>query len=169
LQLHAFEGIVDINLETAQLLVRMPTLQRVEPYRVTPDALRLLAHSLPDLHTLTVYLDEATPESGWAVVRDGLAACHQLTALTLEWTPVKQLAALLLVLPPSVRKLDIVCCDGFLQSDAVLLCVAEGGLRQLERLHVRLQWHEYDEQKVAEWSTRQRACAPWIAAVVREA
>jgi hypothetical protein len=84
-------------------------------------------------------------------------------------TPLEELAALLLALPPSMRKLDIHECFGFLQSDAFFQCVTEGGLRQLERLHVRLQRDEYDQQKVAAWLTQQRVCAPWIHAMLHEA
>jgi O-acetylhomoserine/O-acetylserine sulfhydrylase-like pyridoxal-dependent enzyme len=102
------------------------------------------------------------------MVRDSLAACRQLTDLTLVSTPVEELASLLLALPPSLRKLDIRDCAGFLQSDAFFQCVADGGLRQLERLHVRLQRNEYDQQKVAAWLAQQRVCVPWINAALRK-
>jgi hypothetical protein len=166
LQLHAVERFHDLTLETAQLLIRIPALQRVEPYSITSDALKLLAHGLPDLHTLTVDVSVVTPESGWAAVRDSLAACHQLTSLTLKSTPVKELAALLIALPPSLRKLDIRDCAGFLQSDAVFQCVTEGGLHQLEQLQVHLLWRERDQVKVEAWRVRVRACAPWVKAVM---
>jgi hypothetical protein len=168
LQLHAVEGLGELNLQRAQLLIRMPTLQRVEPCSITPDALTILAHGLPDLHTLTVCVSGATAKGGWPVVRDSLAACHQLTDLTLIETPLEELAALFLALPPLVRKLDIRYCDRFLQSDAFFHCVSAGGLRQLELLEVwfirNLSVNEF-RQQAAEWQTRRRACAPWIKAV----
>jgi hypothetical protein len=172
LQLHAFEGIgVDgsmpsFGLNHAQLLVRMTTLQRVDPNRITPDALRILAHGLPNLHTLKANVRGVTPESGWAVVCDGLAACRQLTALTLVATPLEELAALFLALPPSMRKLDLHSCDGFLQSSAFFHCVSEGGLRHLALFRVRLRRSEFDRPQVAEWQQRRRACAPWIKTVI---
>jgi Leucine-rich repeat (LRR) protein len=166
LQLHAVEEIDELNMQRAQLFIRMPTLQRVEPIRITPDALKTLAHGLPDLHTLIVNVSEATAESGWPAVRDSLAACHQLTDLTLVATPLEELSALLLALPPSLRKLDIRHCAGFLQSDAFFQCVAEGGLRQLEQLHVQLRWNEHDAEKVEAWHVRLHACAPWMKAVI---
>jgi hypothetical protein len=174
LQLHFFDGLDReyLDLRKAQVLVRMTTLQHVEPHSITADALQLLARSLPDLHTLTVGIRPRKVDGSliydWPLVRASLTACHQLVALTLWSIPLEELCELLLALPPSVRKLDIRDCDGFLQSDAAFQCVAEGGLRQLEQLHVRLQWHEYDEQEVAAWLTRQRACAPWINAVLSE-
>jgi hypothetical protein len=166
LQLHHLDGIAELNLQIARLLIRMPTLQRVESWSTMPDALQLLAHGLPDLHTLSVRVNEATPKSGWAVVRDCLAACRQLTALTLAFTPSNELTALLLALPPSVRKLDILYCYGLLHSDAFFHCVSASGLRQLERLTVRLQRNELDRQKVAEWQARMAGVAPWINAVI---
>jgi hypothetical protein len=178
LQLHAFEGIYELNLETAQLLVRMPTLQRVEPDRITPDALQLLAHGLPDLRTLQIN----TPPRGWSpaghrttqvydwpTFRAGLAACHQLTDLALVEAPLEEIGALLLALPPSVFKLDINYCDGFLQSDAFFHCVTGGGLRQLHQLQVFLDRSRDDEGNsacMAAWLERQRACAPWIKVVL---
>jgi hypothetical protein len=173
LQLLAIEWNGWLNSKIAQLLVHMPTLQRVEPRSIAADALPLLAHGLPDLRTLTINLGprrvDRTMVYDWPLVRENLSACRRLTTLTLVATPVDELAALLLALPPSMRKLDIRDCVGFLQSDALFQCVAEGGLRQLERLHVRLQWHEHEQQKVAEWPAwlvRLRACAPWINVVL---
>jgi hypothetical protein len=173
LQLHSFVDGDRLDLKRAKLLTRMATLQRVEPWAITPDALRLIAHGLPDLHTLAVWVSGVTPESGWAVVRDGLAACRQLTSLTLESTPQEELTALLLALPPSVRKLRILHCSDFLRSDAFFTCVAEGGLCQLQTLRVQLECNEEDEDNsafmvpvIASWLTRQRACAPWIHTVI---
>jgi hypothetical protein len=166
LQLHHLDGIDELNLQIARLLIRMPTLQRVKSWRTMPDALQLLAHGLPDLHTLSVRVNEATPKSGWAVVRESLAACRQLTALTLEFTPANELAAVLLALPPSVRRIDICYWDVFLLADAFFQCVSAGGLRQLERLAVRLQRNELDRPQVAEWQARMAGFAPWIDAVI---
>jgi hypothetical protein len=143
----------------------------VKPWSITPDALKVLAHGLPDLHTLIVNIYEATAKSGWPVVRDSLAACRQLTDLTLANMPLEELAALLLALPHSVRELGIHYCDGFLQSDVFFHCVSAGGLRQLELLDVclirDLPVNEF-RQQVAEWQERQRDCAPWIKARVEE-
>jgi hypothetical protein len=141
----------------------------VEPYSITSVALKIIAHGLPDLHTLTVDVSVVTPESEWAAVRDSLAACRQLTALTLQWTPLEELnfAAFLLALPPSVCKLEIRHCTGFLQSDAFFQCVSEGALRHLEQLQVCLPRNEFEPQKVTAWLTRQRACVPWIKAVIK--
>jgi hypothetical protein len=177
LQLHTFEGHEAgyITLERAELLARMTTLQRVEPWRITPEALRLLAHGLPNLHTLVVHMNVSTPESGWAIVRDSLAVCHRLTFLTLVWPSVNELTALLLALPPSVLKLDIRLCPRFLQSEAFFQCIAAGGLRRLEHLHfwmdlslvnIEYNWNMYTD--AARWHARQRACAPWINAVLHE-
>ena len=168
MQLHHFDALndVDIDLARAELIVCMPTLQDVESCSITPDALRLLAHGLPDLHTLQlrVHVSGSSPDSEWAVVCEGLAACHQLTALTLWEPPLEELAALFLALPPLLRKLDIHECGGFLQSAAFFQCVAEGGLRHLELLRV---WLPRSEQpRVAAWQECRRACAPWIHAEI---
>jgi hypothetical protein len=170
LQLHAVEEIEELKLNRAQLLIPMTTLQRVEPGRITPDALKTLAHGLPNLHTLKVNVRGVTPESGWPVVRDSLAACRQLTSLTLVATPLNELAALFLALPPSVRKLGILHCSVFLRSDVFFTCVAEGGLRQLEQLHIQLRFEEDEDNSalMAAWIARQRACAPWIQAALGE-
>jgi hypothetical protein len=168
--LHDFEGFdhKDCDLDRAELIVRMPMLQRLEPRYITPEALQRVAHGLPNLRTLQLSLDprrDATHVSDWSMVRESLAACHQLTALTLAKPPVEELAAVLLALPPSLRKLDIFYCAGFLQSDAFFQSVTEGGLRQLQQLHVRLEFYEEDDSNpalIAAWLTRQRACAPWI-------
>jgi hypothetical protein len=150
-------------------------LQRLKPHSISPEALQLIAHGLPDLRTLTINLKpdwvDETDVYDWPLARESLAACHQLIDLTLVETPLEQISALLLALPLSVRKLDIRDCEGFLQSDAVFQCVAEGGLRQLEQLHIRLRFEEDEDNSVimASWLTRQRACAPWIHALVREA
>jgi hypothetical protein len=173
LQSHSFVDGDRLDLKRAKLLTRMPTLQCLKPWAITPDALRLIAHGLPDLHTLAVWVSGVTPESGWAVVRDGLAACRQLTSLTLESTPQEELTALLLALPPSVRKLRILHCSAFLRSDAFFSCVAEGGLCQLQTLRVQLEFNKQDEDNsalmvpvMAAWLARQRACAPWINTVI---
>jgi hypothetical protein len=178
LQLHAFEGIYELNLETARLLIRMPTLQRLEPDLITPDALQLLARGLPDLRTLQINTPprrwnsagrRLTQAYDWAMFRAGLAACRQLTDLTLMETPLQEIGALLLALPPSMRKLDIRDCVNFLQSDVFFQCVSEGGLRQLEQLNVRLGFDEKNEDnsaRMATWLARQRVCAPWIKAVL---
>jgi hypothetical protein len=170
LQLHSFVTADQVDLKRAKLLIHVTTLQRVEPARITPDALKVLAHGLPDLRTIKIDLSPYWPDppqvDDWPMVCEGLAACHQLTTLTLVSTPVKELAALLLALPPSVRKLDIRDCDGFLHSDSVFHCVAEGGLRQLERLQVQLVWRERDNEKVKTWLERFRACAPWVKAMI---
>jgi hypothetical protein len=177
LQLHHFDGLgyVDITLARAQLLVRMTTLQRLEPFHITPDALQLLAHGLTDLHTLKVEIQPRQVDlpqvDDWPLVRDSLAVCRQLTVLTLKSTPLDELAVLLLALPPSVRKLDIHDCAGFLQSDVFFQCVAEGGLRQQEQLHVELEFYERNAGNPAlrvAWLARQRACAPWINAVLNK-
>jgi hypothetical protein len=163
LQLHTFITQSQVDLARAELLASIPTLQRVEPFSLTPDALRLLAHGLPDLHTLKVSVHWTTPASKWTIVRDSLAACRQLTALTLQWAPLEELAALLFALPLSVRKLDLLQCVGVLQSDVFFQCVAEGGLRQLKQLHIR---HTSEASDVAAWRARMSDCAPWINAMV---
>jgi hypothetical protein len=174
LQLHAFEGLSTLDLETAQVLLRMPTLRRVMPCSLTSDALQLLAHGIPDLHTLKIDIKPREVDGfvlyDWSLVCNSLAACRQLTALTLVATPLEEFAALFLALPPSVRKIGIHRCAGFLQSDAFFQGVTEGGLRQLEQLHIWLELDEVDEFNSAinaAWLTRQRACAPWINAVLR--
>jgi hypothetical protein len=142
--LHGFEGFdhKDCDLDRAERIVRLPMLQRLKPHSISPEALQLIAHGLPDLRTLTINLKpdwvDETDVYDWPLARESLAACHQLIDLTLVETPLEQISALLLALPLSVRKLDIRDCEGFLQSDAVFQCVAEGGLRQLEQLHIRL-------------------------------
>jgi hypothetical protein len=175
LQLHFFGGLDRygqyFDLKDAQVLVRMVTLQRVEPRFITPEALQLIARGLPNLCTLQLRLDprwrDATHVSDWSMVRESLAACRQLTSLTLVATPLEELAALLLALPPSLRRLDIRECAGFLQSDAFFQCVAKGGLRHLHQLHVELAFYEEDESDPAlnvAWLARLRAGAPWISA-----
>jgi hypothetical protein len=170
LQLHAFEGIYDLNLETAQLLICMPTLQRVEPERIRPNALHLVAHGLPDLRTLRIdarsrWGDE-TDVVDWRMIRESLAACRQLASLTLQSPPLEELIALLPVLAPSVRKIDI-HCESVLQSDAFFQCVAEGGLRQLHQLRIRHSGGDrYEAREVAAWRARMADCAPWINAMV---
>jgi hypothetical protein len=174
LQLHAFEGFGELNLNKAQLLIHMPTLQRVDPRSIAADALHLLAHGLVDLRTLKINLDprrvDRTMVYDWPMVHESLAACRQLIALTLLSTPLEELAALLRALPPSLRKLDILYCPGFVQSDAFFQCVAEGGLRQLQQLHVSLAFDEDESDPAlnAAWLTRLDVCAPWITAVLRE-
>jgi hypothetical protein len=170
LQLHHLGGIDKLDLQGAQLLVRIPTLQRVESYRIMPDALQLLAHGLPDLHTLVVNVLDWSPDERLAAVRESVAVCHQLTALKLMWISMDDLAALRRALPPSLRKLDILYCPGFVQSDAFFQCVAEGGLRQLQQLHVSLAFDEDESDPAlnAAWLTRLDVCAPWITAVLRE-
>jgi hypothetical protein len=174
LHLHFFGGLDReyLDLKKAQLLVRLTTLQRVEPRSITADALQILAYGLPDLHTLTVGIRPREVDGSliydWPLVRASLTACRQLTALTLESTPLEDLAALFLALPPSLRKLDIRHCDGFLQSDAFFQCVSEGGFRKLERLQVRPPLNGFDQQQVAAWQQRQLGCAPWIQAVIED-
>jgi hypothetical protein len=113
-----------------------------------------------------------SPDERLSVVRESLAVCHQLTALKLMYMSMNDLAALLRALPPSLSKLDILYCPGFVQSDAFFQCVAEGGLRQLQQLYVcQRMLFDDDESDLAlnsEWLARLRACAPWITAVVRE-
>jgi hypothetical protein len=175
LQLHTLEGIHQLRPETARLLVRISTLQRVEPWHIIPNALQLLAHGLPDLRMLSVSVERDWVDGSliydWPVVRNSVAACHQLTALALMATPLEELAALLLALPPSVRKLDILHSADFLHSDVFFTCVAEGGLRQLQQLEVLLDWSndgEGNSAHMAAWLTRQRVCAPWIQAALGE-
>jgi hypothetical protein len=81
-------------------------------------------------------------------------------------TPLEELPALLLALPPSMRNLDFRHYSKFLHSNAVFQCVAEGGLRQLE--HVRIHLDVLNLQKVAAWQERLASCAPWIDARVKE-
>jgi hypothetical protein len=97
------------------------------------------------------------------MVRDGLAACHQLTALTLESTPLEELAALLHALPPSVRLLTIRHPRaGLLRSEVLFQCVSNGGLRHVQRLWIRSSLTErYDARELAEWYVRMLWCAPW--------
>jgi hypothetical protein len=175
LQLRAFEGKHWLDAETARLLASMTTLQRVEPYSIAADALQLLAHGLPDLRTLRIAVEsrwgDETKAVDWPLVRESLAACCQLTSLALMATPLEELAALLLALPPSVRKLVLFHCSDFLHSAAFFTCVAEGGLRQLEQLVIRLHFYEEDEdnsEHMAAWLTRQRACAPRIQVALSE-
>jgi hypothetical protein len=156
-----------ITLKQAQLLVRLPTLRWLEPNSITPDALQLLAHGLPDLHTLKIVL---TPRWGvapraddWQMVRDSLAACRQLTALRLGSTPLDELAALLLALPPSVRRIDLRYCDSVLRSDVIFQCLTKGGLRHVQQLRIQT-WpprDKYEAREVTEWKARMADCAPW--------
>jgi hypothetical protein len=178
LQLRAFEGKHWLDAETARLLVRMPTLQHLEPYSIKPAALKLVAHGLPDLRTLRIdaqhrWVDETGVYESydWRLVCESLAACRHLTSLTLMATPLEELAALLLALPPSVRKLVIFHCSDFLHSDVFFTCVAEGGLRQLQQLEVLLDWSndgEGNSAHMAAWLTRQRACVPRIQVALSE-
>jgi hypothetical protein len=158
---------VDFDLERAQWLVRMTTLRKLEPRYVTPDALQLFARGLPDLRTLKLNLDTCwrVEADGYdcSLVRDSLAACRQLAALTRVWAPVEELLALLLALPPSVCLLTIHESDGLHRMAAILQCVSSGGLRHVHQLLVRLSWWDwYDAREVAEWRTRMVDCAPWI-------
>jgi hypothetical protein len=175
LKLHHFDRLddVDFDLKETQLLVRMPTLQRVEPRYITPAALKLLADGLPDLHTLTVDIQPRDMDGSlicdWPLVRASLASCHQLTALTLESTPLEELCDLLLALPPSMRRIDLRYCDDFLNSESFFQCVSKGGLRHLEQFHFWLDLDVEDEDHncnmytdAERWYARQRACAPWI-------
>jgi hypothetical protein len=152
----------------------MPSLQQLEADRITPDALTLLADGLPGLRTLKLNLDPhwvySTPVYDWPMIRKNLAAFRQLTALTLELTPLEELPALLLALPPSVGLLTIdgAESDGLQRMDAILQCVSSGGLRHVHQLVVRLScWEWYDharEIEVAEcrWLSRMVDGAPWI-------
>jgi hypothetical protein len=173
LQLNAFEGLSTLDLERARMLLRMPTLRRVMPCSLTSDALQLLAHDMLDLQTLKIDIKPREVDGfvlyDWSLVCESLAACHRLTSLTLEAAPLVELCELLLALPPSMRKLDIRDCIDFPQSEVFFQCVAEGGLRQLEQLHVWLELDAEDEFNStinAAWLARQRACAPWIHAVI---
>jgi hypothetical protein len=175
--LHDFNGFdqKDCNLIRAERIVRIPMLQRLEPLFITPDALQLIAHGLANLPTLRLCMAhrwmDRTHVCDWSMVRESLAACLKLTDLTLWETPVEEFAALLLALPPSMRLLTIRHCTHFLDSNAVFQCVAEGGLRQLQQLQIfldRKKDGEGNSARIVEWLTRQRACAPWIAAVMRE-
>jgi hypothetical protein len=156
---------------TAELLLRIPTLQYLESQSITAEALRILA-GLPDLHTLKLHVQPREVDGcqiyDWPTVCDGLASYCQLTNLTLEGPPLEELAALLLALPPSVRKLEIHCA-GFLLSDVFLHCVSEGGLRQLHQLRAGL---DLDDDATCTSAFMQasekrlRACAPWIDAQI---
>jgi len=161
-----------ITLKQAQLLIRLPTLQWLEPKSITPDALKVLAHGLPNLHTLKIDLTPcwgvALRADDWQMVRDSLAACRQLTDLNLMNTPLEELAALLLALPPSVRKINLRSCESFLRSDVLFQCVAKGGLRQVHQLRIQ-PWQpqdKYEAHEVAAWRARMVDCAPWINALV---
>jgi hypothetical protein len=162
-------GHAVINLKQAQLLLRIPTLQWLEPDLIMPDALHLLAHGLPDLHTLKAEMHGMRSViDGWTVVRDSLAACCQLTDLTLKCTPLEELAALFLALPPSLRKLNLRSYGDLLRSDVLFQCVAKGGLRQVHQLRIQ-SWQpqdKYEAHEVAAWRTRMVECAPWINALV---
>jgi hypothetical protein len=177
LQLHFFDGLANegqyLNLGRAQLLVRMTTLRQLEPRFITSDALQLLAHGLPELHTLKVDIQPRKVDGSliydWPLVRASLTACRQLTALTLESTPLEELCDLLLALPPSVRRVDLHYCDYFLSSESFFQCVSKGGLRQLQQFHFWLDLDEEDEDynwnmytDAERWHARQRSCAPWI-------
>jgi hypothetical protein len=177
--LHDFNGFdhKDCDLIRAGRIVRLPMLRRLEPRYITSEALQLVAHGLPNLRTIKLHIEhcwtDASPTHAcdWSVVRESLAACHQLTDLTLVETPVEELAVLLLALPPSLRHLTSRHCTHFLDSNAFFQCVAEGGLRQLQELYVWLKCREKEESRpalIVEWLTRQCACAPWIDAVLSE-